>query len=69
MATTRTIEQWASLAATAVRLRDAADAREIARRCHDATEQGRPTSIWHESAAFYGHQCNCRPCQIARGEG
>lgn len=65
-----TLADWRARVAGAVRVKQPEDIDAIARRCFDATEAGRSTGVWHETADFYGYadRCNCYPCAHARGE-
>ena len=51
-----------------VKVKQPGDVHAIALRCVAAQERGELTSVWHETAQFYGYQerCNCVPCSKSR---
>jgi hypothetical protein len=69
-----TEDQIRALVEGSVRLADVLPdvAERFVRHCIEAERDrgfGHGTSLWHESAAFFGHRCNCMPCQKDRKAG
>lgn len=43
----------------------------VAKACHEKTQAGIQTCVWHEASVLLGQldRCQCGPCCKARGEG
>lgn len=61
----RTIESWRQLVAATVRTSEP-HVTAIAERCHETESRGGTAAVWHESARYFGHPCNCVPCARKR---
>jgi len=60
------LRYWTVLVGGAVRVRKPKDVERIAEMCAIEELCGRATSVWHESAAFYGTECHCARCNPYR---
>ena len=62
-----TIEQKTELVLGAVRNITRAQAIDLAAMCLLAETLGINASVWHNSALYFGHRCNCGQCHPIKG--
>jgi hypothetical protein len=59
----RDLTYWRHLVQTNIRNVTPEQALSIAQMCQDAERKGENCGVWHQSARYFGHRCNCVPCR------